>query len=102
MMQRSGRDGLPTGFTRREALALASAVMGTGALTAMTDSSANAAARAKAEPFRYCFNTSTIRGQKLPLVEVIDIVSKAGYHAIEPWIEEIEHYRQGGGSLSDL
>ena len=63
---------------------------------------AGAAVHMKAESFRYCFNTSTIRGQKLPLVEVIDIVAKAGYHAIEPWIEEIEHYRQGGGSLSDL
>jgi len=77
--------------------------LGIGALTDMTaPESAGAAAGVKTEPFRYCFNTSTIRGQKLPLVEVIDIVSKAGYHAIEPWIDEIVHYRDGGGSLSDL
>jgi len=63
---------------------------------------AGAAGVAKPEPFRYCFNTSTIRGQKLPLVEVVEIVAKAGYHAIEPWIDEIEHYKQAGGSLPDL
>lgn len=90
-------------FSRREALALACVGVGIGALTDMTaPESAGAAASAKTESFRYCFNTSTIRGQKKPIVEVIDIVAKAGYHAIEPWIEEIEHYKQGGGSLSDL
>lgn len=52
--------------------------------------------------FRYCFNTSTIRGQKLSLVEEIDIVAQAGYQAIEPWINEIEAYVQTGGSLPDL
>lgn len=52
--------------------------------------------------FHYCFNTSTIRGQKLSLVEEIDIVAKAGYTAIEPWINEIEVYVKQGGSLPDL
>jgi sugar phosphate isomerase/epimerase len=52
--------------------------------------------------FKYCFNTSTIRGQKLSLIEEIDIAAQAGYHAIEPWIGEIEAYVQKGGSLPDL
>ena len=52
--------------------------------------------------FKYCFNTSTIRGQKLSLVEEIDIVAQAGYHAIEPWISEIQTYVEKGGSLPDL
>lgn len=52
--------------------------------------------------FHYCFNTSTIRGQKLSLVEEIDIAAHAGYQAIEPWINEIEAYAKQGGSLSDL
>jgi 2-keto-myo-inositol isomerase len=51
---------------------------------------------------RYCFNTSTIRGQKLSLVEEIDIVAQAGYQAIEPWIGEIQKYVEQGGSLPDL
>src|SRR3972149_2664946 len=52
--------------------------------------------------FRYCLNTSTIRGQKLSLVEEIEIAAKVGYQAIEPWINEIETYVQQGGKLSDL
>jgi sugar phosphate isomerase/epimerase len=52
--------------------------------------------------FRYCFNTSTIRGQKLTLVEEIDIAAKAGYQAIEPWIREIEAHVENGGTLADL
>jgi len=52
--------------------------------------------------FRYCFNTSTIRGQKLSLIEEIDIAAQAGYQAIEPWINEIETYVQQGGLLPDL
>jgi sugar phosphate isomerase/epimerase len=52
--------------------------------------------------FRYCFNTSTIRGQKLSLPEEIDIAARAGYHALEPWIGEIETYARQDGSLADL
>jgi sugar phosphate isomerase/epimerase len=53
-------------------------------------------------PFTYCLNTSTVQGQKLSLVEEVDLAAKAGYGAIEPWIGEIERYRDGGGSLADL
>lgn len=52
--------------------------------------------------FRYCLNTSTIRGQQLSLVEEIDIAARAGYQAIEPWISEIEAHVQAGGTLADL
>jgi sugar phosphate isomerase/epimerase len=52
--------------------------------------------------FRYCFNTSTIRGQKLSLPEEVEIVARAGYQALEPWIGEIETYVRQGGSLADL
>ncbi|HEY3394845.1 MAG TPA: sugar phosphate isomerase/epimerase [Lacipirellulaceae bacterium] len=52
--------------------------------------------------FRYCFNTSTIRGQKLTLAEEIDIAAEAGYQAIEPWIGEIEAHLRNGGTLADL
>ena len=52
--------------------------------------------------FRFCLNTSTIQGQKLTLEEEVDIAAKAGYHAIEPWINEIERHVESGKSLSDL
>ncbi len=53
-------------------------------------------------PTRYCLNTSTIRGQKLSIVEEIDLAAKVGYDGIEPWIREITQYIDGGGSLKDL
>jgi sugar phosphate isomerase/epimerase len=55
-----------------------------------------------ANTFRYCLNTSTIRGQKLPLPEIIDLAARAGYDAIEPWISEIDAYVEAGGALPDL
>ena len=54
------------------------------------------------EPFGYCFNTSTIRGQKLTIEQEIEIVAKAGYQGIEPWISELDRYVEGGGKLADL
>ncbi|MBI1312433.1 TIM barrel protein [bacterium] len=60
------------------------------------------AAATKAPQFRYCFNTSTIRGQKLPLAQEVELVGKAGYDGIEPWIGQIETHVKDGGSLSDL
>jgi 2-keto-myo-inositol isomerase len=56
----------------------------------------------KKHPFRYCLNTSTIRGQKLPIAEVIAIAAKAGYDGIEPWIDELDRHVKGGGTLADL
>jgi 2-keto-myo-inositol isomerase len=54
------------------------------------------------EPFRYCLNTGSIRGQKLSLIEEIEIAAKAGYSGIEPWIAEIEEHVTGGGTLTNL
>lgn len=57
---------------------------------------------ANADPFVYCLNTSTIRGQNLSIVDEIGIAQRAGYQAIEPWINELERYTAGGGDLRDL
>ncbi len=64
--------------------------------------SAPAADPRQGEPFRFCFNTSTIRDQKLPIVKVVEIAGRAGYQAIEPWIRELEQYVKEGGNLKDL
>ena len=53
-------------------------------------------------PFGFCFNTSTVRGQKLSLDQQVDLVIKAGYDGIEPWIRDIQAYQDRGGSLDDL
>ena len=54
------------------------------------------------EPFGYCLNTSTIRGNQLGIVQVVEAAAKAGFHAIEPWITELDTYTKGGGTLRDL
>ncbi len=52
--------------------------------------------------FRYCLNTSTIRGQKLGLAREIDVAAEAGYDAIEPWVSSLHEYAGSGGKLSDI
>lgn len=61
-----------------------------------------AAAAEPPEPFGYCLNTSTIQGQKLTLGEEIDIIARAGYQGIEPWIRELDQHVKAGGSLTDI
>ena len=53
---------------------------------------------------KYCLNTSTIRGQGevLPIVEQLAIAQKAGFDAIEFWLNDIEKYTAGGGKLPEL
>ncbi|MCX6927720.1 MAG: sugar phosphate isomerase/epimerase [Verrucomicrobia bacterium] len=44
----------------------------------------------------------TLRGQKLGIVQEVEVAGKAGYDGIEPWIETITEYSKNGGSLPDL
>jgi sugar phosphate isomerase/epimerase len=53
-------------------------------------------------PFTLCFNTSTIRAAKLPLLKIIPLVAGAGFRAIEPWIAELDAHVQAGGTLADI
>lgn len=62
---------------------------------------------AKSDPemessFRFSLNTSTIRGQKLSLSEMISVTARAGYDGIELWMMEIDAYLESGKSLSSL
>jgi sugar phosphate isomerase/epimerase len=90
-------------MTRRDWLTGTSTVLGLGLAADLTTASAAAGnTRSAKDPFRYSLNTSTIRGQKLSLVEEVDIAARAGYHAIEPWIDELERLKKAGGSLKDV
>jgi len=93
-------------INRRQAIVRAAATVGAvGAAMGMPVAVAQAAEPEKPtmkEPFGYCFNTSTIRGQKLPIVEQVDVAAEAGYQAIEPWVGDLDKYVQQGGSLEDL
>jgi 2-keto-myo-inositol isomerase len=86
--------------TTRRNLLTAAAV---GATAAVIGPKQQAEAAANALPkVRYCLNMSTVRGQKLALPDQVDIAAKAGYDAMEPWINELRQYQQGGGSIDDL
>ncbi|MDP4285655.1 MAG: sugar phosphate isomerase/epimerase family protein [Bacteroidota bacterium] len=56
----------------------------------------------KEGPFRFCLNTSTIRGQNLGLLQSIDTASKAGYDGVELWVKDVRDYMKEGNSLSTL
>jgi sugar phosphate isomerase/epimerase len=95
------RKSMKAQWSRREWLVHGpSAVLAGTAAARLPDSAANEPVNG--EPFRYCLNTSTIQGQKLDLVEVVEIAAKAGYQAIEPWVAELDRYAKSGGSLRDL
>ena len=85
-------------WTRRQWLA------GTPALFAAGAAAAAEPARESPprEPFGYCLNTSTLSGQKLDLVELVEIAAKAGYQALEPWVRELEQHAKSGRSLKEL
>ena len=63
---------------------------------------ARAAGPAPAPGFRFCLNTATIRGQKVGIEREVEIAAEAGYDGIEPWVRDVEVYRDAGGSLPDL
>jgi 2-keto-myo-inositol isomerase len=51
---------------------------------------------------RFCFNTSCLRGQQIPIEQLVPMVAKAGYDGIEVWIDELDRYTSSGKSLKDL
>lgn len=93
-------------LSRREALCGTLAAFGTALVSPVVGDAQSprppARTRPADEPFGYCLNTSTIRGNKLDIVGVIAAASKAGFHALEPWMSEIDDYTSKGGTLKDL
>lgn len=86
-------------LNRRQLLSLAGAAGIATLASGRTTQAAEAATPAKP---RFSLNTSTIRGQELTLEQEIDIAAKAGYDAIEPWMNKIQAHVQNGGKLSDI
>jgi 2-keto-myo-inositol isomerase len=81
---------------------LGAVAVGPGPVSAQTARPLAAPKRPPNEPFGYCLNTSTIRGNNLDIVGVVNAAAKAGFHAIEPWLMEIDRYTSTGGTLKDL
>lgn len=87
---------------RRDLLAAGAATMGMTAAGLFAGESKPRQDGSTKPSFRYCLNTSTIRGQRKTIEEEIAIAAKAGYDGIEPWIREIQDYTKRGGKLNDL
>jgi 2-keto-myo-inositol isomerase len=81
---------------------LGAAAVGSSPVAAQTPRPQTAPQRPANEPFGYCLNTSTIRGNNLDIVGVVNAAAKAGFQAIEPWLMEIDRYTTTGGTLKDL
>lgn len=89
-------------LSRRDLLAATGITLGASFAPWARSLAQDTSGQKKAGRYTYCLNTSTIRGQKLSLVEELDLAAKAGYDAVEPWIREIDQYVEAGGSLKDL
>ncbi len=93
-------------LSRRSALTRAGLWIGAAAVAPKLGRAASSANSAPKEvgsrPFLFCLNTATIRGQKLGIVKEVEIAAQAGYDGIEPWVDSIQEYMKGGGSLADL
>ncbi|MGI9474620.1 MAG: sugar phosphate isomerase/epimerase family protein [Rubripirellula sp.] len=85
---------------RRDLLLAATAM--TAAASLPSNQTQAAASSKSGLPVRFALNMSTIRGQKLPIEEQVDVAAKAGYDGIEPWVRDVEKFVNDGGNLKDL
>jgi 2-keto-myo-inositol isomerase len=81
-------------MNRRESLSSMLAVTGTGLLPADI-------LKAKTQPFIYSLNMSTLRGHKLGFRKELEVAAKAGYGSVEIWINTLQDYLKGGGTLPE-
>lgn len=88
-------------FSRRSLLSGAGLIAGASLASTMTGAAA-APADSKHGDFLFCLNTSTIRGHHLGIEGELELAAKAGYTAVEPWLQPINDYIKSGKSLKDL
>jgi len=87
-------------MNRRQAMA--TAALAVGAASSAVAAAPRRSGRTDEEPFGYCFNTSTVRGQKLAFDEQVELTARAGYDAIEPWIRDVQAFVDNGGNLDKI
>ena len=52
--------------------------------------------------FSYCLNTSSIRSPGASVLDGIDTAADAGWDGIEPWVQELDDWTAGGGTLEQV
>jgi 2-keto-myo-inositol isomerase len=85
-------------INRRHSLKVLGASVGLSLLPQLGQGQAKPAPK---QAFTYCLNMSTIRGHKLGFVKELEVASKAGFGAVEIWMESLQTYLDGGGTLAD-
>ena len=86
-------------LSRRQFVQTGGAVLAAGAVPAKAQQGNAGGQPAR---FRFGLNAGTLRGYKLGLAGQIEVAAKAGYEGIETWLEDIDRFVAGGGSLKDL
>lgn len=51
--------------------------------------------------FTYCLNMATLRGHNLGFVGELETASKAGFRSVEIWMDSLNNFLAGGGTLKD-
>ena len=94
---------MPPSLSRRALLARAAA-LGAAAAAGLPAVRRLAAAEPAGDgPFRLGLNTGTVRTLKLPLPDLVALAARAGYRAVEPWMDEIKRVAEAGdGAVKDL
>jgi 2-keto-myo-inositol isomerase len=88
-------------LSRRDVIASAGAGLGAAALCRVAPA-AQPKPTANKPPWRFCLNTGTLMGFKLPITEEVEIAAKTGYSGIEPWLRSVQQHLDAGKSLKDL
>jgi 2-keto-myo-inositol isomerase len=86
-------------LSRRRLLTTAGVVLGAAAARPFGPTASSSEPKVR---FTYCLNMATLRGHKLPLTEDIEIAAKAGFTAIELWLDKVNEYKKDGCDLADL
>lgn len=84
---------------RRQLLQLIS--ISTGAALLPATANASATSTPKNASFQYCLNMATIRGHNLGFAKELEVAAKAGFRAAEIWMDTLQAYLSGGGSLAE-
>ena len=87
--------------TRRQTLALLTASAGATLAPSLATAETVSTAPTAQSPFTLSLNMSTIRGHKLGFVKELETASKAGFRAVEIWIETLQTYLTNGGTIAE-
>ncbi|WP_161890779.1 sugar phosphate isomerase/epimerase family protein [Pontibacter russatus] len=87
-------------LSRRNALKALGASAGMALLPAAVEAEPAEKRPAKSD-FIYCLNMSTIKGHKLGFEKELEVASKAGFRSVEIWMDSLQAFLDGGGTLPE-